>query len=183
MIGLIIGLILGIVIGVSICVFPRGNKEDSPIVPGMQYRHIQDQEFIVTVTRVKDGFVAFEKARSNSYTGYSMDKYDFKKSFRLYCNENQEEFGQNDKEENMLDSRAEAIKKIHEIADDNHWKMADYRLLDIRNGEVSFATIYTEEDGSLWGAIIVDDKIVVNGGTGCASASEYIVEYFREEAM
>lgn len=82
----------------------------------------------------------------------------------------------------MLD-RAEAIKRIHEFADYNHWEMVDYRLLDIRNGEVSFATIYTDENGSLWGAIIIDDKVVVNGGTGCTSASEYIVEYFREEVM
>ena len=84
----------------------------------------------------------------------------------------------------MSESRAEAIRKIHEFADDNHWKMADYRLLDIRDGKVSFATIYMKwEDGSLWGAIVIDDEIVVNGGTGCKSASEYIVDYFREEVM
>lgn len=79
--------------------------------------------------------------------------------------------------------RAEAINKIHSFANDNHWKIIDYRLLDARNEKVSFSIVYSEEDGSLWGAIIIDDKIVINGGTGCTSASEYIVDYFREEVM
>ena len=82
-----------------------------------------------------------------------------------------------------MSDREKAVKRIHDFADDNNWRMVDYRLLDIRNDKVSFASIYTEEDGSLWGAIIIDDKIVINGGTGCSSASEYIVDYFREEVM
>lgn len=82
----------------------------------------------------------------------------------------------------MLD-RKEAINKIHNFANNNHWKIVDYRLLNIQNDKISFAVTYTEEGDSLWGAIIIDDKIVINGGTSCISASEYIVDYFREEVM
>ena len=91
MISIIIGLILGIIIGVFICVFPRNKVLELPIVPGMEYRHIQDQEFIVTVTSVKEDFVTFERPKLNAFIRYSMDKHDFKMVFRPYREESQEE--------------------------------------------------------------------------------------------
>lgn len=80
----------------------------------------------------------------------------------------------------MLCSKAMAKRRIHDFATANNWSMLDYLILDKRKDKMSFAVTYLQ-DGELWGAVIIDDKIVENGGTGCELATEYIAEYFREE--
>ncbi len=82
----------------------------------------------------------------------------------------------------MLCDKAKAMMKIQDFAAANNWSALDYLILDKRDNKLSFVMTYLQ-DGELWGAVIIDDKIVENGGTSCELATKYIAEYFREEVM